>query len=139
MSVRKLYIRLKLNLLRLESATVRVMNRLALTDPFVARSFFVRALCPFLILTLRPILIMMLHLQLLNVLLSELSDVFALLPDAHAWHAVFARSQHTSTMLLTIEPLTSVDTTIGPLESALTFFDIVDEVTFILASIWPDK
>ena len=80
-----------------------------------------------------------LNLELLDVFFGQLSDVFAFLPNAHAWHPVFARSQHTSTMLLTIEPLTSVDTTIGPLESALTFFDIVDEVTFILASIWPDK
>lgn len=80
-----------------------------------------------------------LNLELLDVFFGQFSDVFAFLPDAHAWHAVFARSQHTSTMLLTIEPLASVDTTVGPLESALAFFDIVDEVTFILASIWPDK
>ena len=80
-----------------------------------------------------------LNLELFDVFFGQLSDVFAFLPDAHAWHAVFARSQHTSTMLLTIEPLASVDTTIGPLESALAFFDIVDEVTFILASIWPNK
>ena len=40
-------------------------------------------------------------------------------------------------MLLTVKPLTSVDFSIGPLERALAFFDIVDKVTFVLPTIRP--
>ena len=42
-------------------------------------------------------------------------------------------------MLFTIKPLSCVDLSISPLESALTLLDIVDKLSLVLAAIGPDQ
>ena len=54
--------------------------------------------------------------------------MLTLLPDAHDGVSVFLAGEYASAMLSAVEPLTSVDLAIGPLEGSLSFLDIVDEI-----------
>ena len=42
-------------------------------------------------------------------------------------------------MLFTVKPLSCIDLTISPLESALSLLDVVDEFSFILTAVGPDQ
>lgn len=62
------------------------------------------------------------------------------LPDAHGGDAsTFIGGKHTSAMLLAIEPLSSVNLTVWPLEGTLPLFHIVEEFTLVLAIVGPYK
>ena len=80
----------------------------------------------------------LLLLEELNIVLGELTEQLALLPVAHGRHAAVC-GQHARAVLLPIEPLPGVDATVGPLESSLPLFDIIEELSFVLAAIRPSK
>ena len=63
--------------------------------------------------------------------------MLSFLPDSHHWYSIFLCGEHAGAMLLAIDPLACVDSAVGPLESPLAFFDVVDKITFVLASIRP--
>ena len=75
--------------------------------------------------------------QVLDLLLRQHMSELALLPDAHGGDVAAPVRQHTSAVLLAVEPLARVDAAIGPLESSLALFDIIDEFTLVLAAVGP--
>ena len=83
--------------------------------------------------------LLLLLLELLDILLRELSHEYALLPNSHRRDTISLRSEHSCSMLSSFVPLTSIYAAVGPLEGALTVFHIIEEVTFVLTTVRPCK
>ena len=65
-------------------------------------------------------------------------DIAAVLPDANLTSTIDF-DERTSTMLLSIKPLSFVDTAILPLEDALALPLVADKLTLVLLSIGPHE
>ena len=80
---------------------------------------------------------LLLLLELLNVLLREFSHERTLLPNSHRRHSISLCCEHSSPMLSAFVPLACVNAAIGPLESTLSVFHVIEEIALVLATIGP--
>ena len=102
---------------------------------FFLFSFFALLCIAFLAVLHHELLLLLL--ELLDVLLRELSHEYTLLPNTHRRDTVSLRSEHSCSMLSPFVPLTSVYAAVGPLESTLSVFHVIEEIALVLATIGP--